>query len=690
MSFPLLRHAGSFLRTTCTKGTRAAIVEAVRYLALRSGLTGPQEIAALRAEIAAARSEVAGWKDEARAAHGRIGALRQALDRTHRQLTLQGDSLRWLARHQDGRTPPPAASSLVSVVLPVWNRERQVVEAVESVLAQSYPRWELLIVDDGSTDGTVATLHRFLSDRRVRLFVQEHRGAAAARNRALAESRGEIVAYLDSDDVWYPSFLAAVVERLESHPDSDTAYGALLVSPADPAEVFVRWAPFDRERLLEGNFIPMIAFAHRRRLYDRLLGFDETLTRLLDWDLILRYTAESVPLAVPVVAGEYRFGPWRRISHDESIAFSTWKIRRKHARPPETRPRILYALEYAPTLSESYVQAEIACMRRWGVEIELWAERDPPAPCSAGVPLHHGELGDAIARVRPDVVHAHHLHRALRYLPEVAAAGLPMTIRGHGVEFDPARLHELLSSQSVDAVYVFPHQAALLGRAEAKLHAMPVAFDPLRYAPARGKDPRLVVRASLAAPAKGLATFVRLAARHRSHRFVLFACWSIGYPRHLEELVDLNRSLGAPVDLRVDRPYEEVEAVVREAGIYLHTPTLAEPYGMPISIAEAMATGCWVIARRCPGSAAYVGEAGRLYDSEDEASAVLDQTAAWSEEEWQRARLSAIDRAFSGFASDVVLRPLLEDWCRRARLVAHDRHAASPEPPAVGRFREAG
>jgi glycosyltransferase involved in cell wall biosynthesis len=196
---------------------------------------------------------------------------------------------------------------------------------------------------------------------------------------------------------------------------------------------------------------------------------------------------------------------------------------------------------------------------------------------------------------------------------------------------------------------------------------MPVAFDPVRYFPTERKDPLLVMRASLAAPAKGLTTFLEIAARHGSHRFVLFACRSIGYPQHLDELRELNRSLGDPVDLRVDRPYDEVEAVVREAGVYLHTPTLTEPYGMPISIAEAMATGCFVIARRCPGSAAYVGEAGALYDADGEASAVLEETAAWSDERWQRARLASIDRAFDRFASDRVLRPLLEDWARLSR-----------------------
>src|SRR5205823_10098395 len=107
---------------------------------------------------------------------------------------------------------------------------------------------------------------------------------------------------------------------------------------------------------------------------------------------------------------------------------------------------------------------------------------------------------------------------------------------------------------------------------------------------------------------------------------------------------EFNRSLGDPVELRVDPPYEEVQAVVGEAAIYLHTSTLEEPYAMPISIAEAMATGSFVIARRCPQSAEYVGDAGALYDSEEEASALLRETASWPAERWARAREASIDR----------------------------------------------
>lgn len=97
----------------------------------------------------------------------------------------------------------------VSIIMPTYNSEAFVGETIESVIAQTYPSWELLVVDDCSTDGTCGLVEGYArSDARVRLFRQEtNQGPAAARNRALRESRGRYVAYFDSDDLWVPEKL---------------------------------------------------------------------------------------------------------------------------------------------------------------------------------------------------------------------------------------------------------------------------------------------------------------------------------------------------------------------------------------------------------------------------------------------------------------------------------------------------
>src|ERR1700704_1423104 len=94
----------------------------------------------------------------------------------------------------------------ISVILPVYNREQTVARAIRSVLAQTWTSLELIVVDDGSTDGTRDVLRSFGSQ--ITVIEQPHAGAYAARNRGLREARGELIAFIDSDDVWLPDRLA--------------------------------------------------------------------------------------------------------------------------------------------------------------------------------------------------------------------------------------------------------------------------------------------------------------------------------------------------------------------------------------------------------------------------------------------------------------------------------------------------
>src|ERR1700752_2569448 len=98
-------------------------------------------------------------------------------------------------------------SYFISVVIPTYNRVRKVSSALESVLAQSYPSFEVILVDDGSDDGTREEIERLTGERpssssAVRYIFQSNQGSSAARNRGIAEARGQWVAFLDSDDIW--------------------------------------------------------------------------------------------------------------------------------------------------------------------------------------------------------------------------------------------------------------------------------------------------------------------------------------------------------------------------------------------------------------------------------------------------------------------------------------------------------
>ena len=107
---------------------------------------------------------------------------------------------------------------LVSIVMPSYNTERFIKETIESVLAQSYSAWELIIVDDCSTDDTDDVVNQYLADERIRYIKNDtNSGAAVSRNRALREAKGKWIAFLDSDDLWEPDKLQKQISFMEEN-----------------------------------------------------------------------------------------------------------------------------------------------------------------------------------------------------------------------------------------------------------------------------------------------------------------------------------------------------------------------------------------------------------------------------------------------------------------------------------------
>ena len=115
--------------------------------------------------------------------------------------------------------------ALVSCVIPVYNGARFVAESIESVLAQAYRPLEVIVVDDGSTDGTEDVLAAF--GDRIRVFFQPNAGAAAARNRGVAEARGGWLTFQDADDLWAPDKLERQMECFRRNPELDLCFGYL-------------------------------------------------------------------------------------------------------------------------------------------------------------------------------------------------------------------------------------------------------------------------------------------------------------------------------------------------------------------------------------------------------------------------------------------------------------------------------
>lgn len=181
------------------------------------------------------------------------------------------------------------ADPLISVVIPSYNRARVIGAAIRSVLDQDEPRFELLIVDDGSSDDTLAVVQA-CSDPRIGLYqLAANAGAPAARNAGVALARSPNIAFQDSDDEWRPGLLAAHLAMLATHDVSfcqlEQCYGDVttLYPPAGwtmPGQML--------EELLATNHISTQTLAVRRAAFEQVGGFDPAMPRFQDWDLVLR------------------------------------------------------------------------------------------------------------------------------------------------------------------------------------------------------------------------------------------------------------------------------------------------------------------------------------------------------------------------------------------------------------------
>ncbi len=176
---------------------------------------------------------------------------------------------------------------LVSIVMPLWNRATVVRAAIESVQAQTHHDWELIVVDDGSTDDSVAVVTGMAAfDERIVVVAEGHGGVSAARNRGLARARGRYVAFLDTDNQWRPGFLQVMLAELEAHPDWGMAHAALRASK--DGEEYYRAFEGNHHHLLVANHVDLNVLVVRRELVEAVGGFDEGLRRGVDYDLILK------------------------------------------------------------------------------------------------------------------------------------------------------------------------------------------------------------------------------------------------------------------------------------------------------------------------------------------------------------------------------------------------------------------
>jgi len=184
----------------------------------------------------------------------------------------------------------------VSIVIPTHNSSRYLVNALDSVLAQTVSDFEVLVVDDGSSDDTECVMRHYGPP--VRYIKQQNSGVAVARNNGISESRGRYVAFLDADDVWLPFKLERQLEKIDLNSASGACYSAfsIVTSELEPVDVNQRQhsGPLLESLLTKGNVVgtPSTVICERELLFE-VGGFDPELSYGADWDLWLRLAVRT-------------------------------------------------------------------------------------------------------------------------------------------------------------------------------------------------------------------------------------------------------------------------------------------------------------------------------------------------------------------------------------------------------------
>lgn len=284
----------------------------------------------------------------------------------------------------------PGKETLVSTIIIFLNAEKFLAEAVESVLAQTYPTWELWLVDDGSTDRSTQLARDYAARHPDRIHYLEHsdhknRGKSASRNLGLRHARGKYVALLDADDIWLPGKLANQVPVLEAHPKVALMYGPALVwfswsgNPEDQSKDYLTQTGVPPNTLvspptLANTFIRSEAFLpspcsmlFRRDAIEAVGGFEDVFRDQYD-DMVLN---QKILLRYPVFVADGCWG-WYRQHSDNSCTIALRTGLLSYDGPNPARGEYLFWLD-SHLKSAGLVWTEV-----WtSLQVQLWPYRHP-------------------------------------------------------------------------------------------------------------------------------------------------------------------------------------------------------------------------------------------------------------------------------------------------------------------------
>ncbi len=234
---------------------------------------------------------------------------------------------------------------LVSVIVPTWNRETLVTSTLESIAAQTERDFEIIVVDDGSTDGTVSAVQSFTKfEPRLRLMRHDHAGPGAARNIGIRSSQGRYLAFLDSDDLWEPDYLRCTMDALARDPGA----GAVLTDwvTFGPGPPRLSWTARFKEppadlvlALFQGNFMTPGALVIRRSVWAEVGPFAEDLIGTEDYDWMLRFVVKQRLVFLPKPLLRQRSHPDNIVSDPKLYRYLCLALERFVTTCPKLIPR---------------------------------------------------------------------------------------------------------------------------------------------------------------------------------------------------------------------------------------------------------------------------------------------------------------------------------------------------------------
>lgn len=200
-----------------------------------------------------------------------------------------------------------ATTPVISVIIPSYQHAKELPACLESLFAQTFKDFEVILVNDGSTDRTDEVVRPYLD--RITYIAQENRGGNAARNRGAKEAKGSYLLFCDADIMMERDFLGSCLAALVAHPEASYAYASFKFG----WKTFRLW-PFDAAKLRQSNYIHTTSLIRR----EHFPGFDEGIRRLQDWDLWLTMLEQG---HTGVWIPEVKF---TAILHKGGFAISTW------------------------------------------------------------------------------------------------------------------------------------------------------------------------------------------------------------------------------------------------------------------------------------------------------------------------------------------------------------------------------